>query len=68
MVTQQVKGEDRPMRIRRVPDIPHGELVIVVRKPGREPVVLLNANLLTEEQATQLGRRIANDFNGEHGV
>lgn len=57
------------MRIQRVPDIPHGELVIVVRKAGREPVILLNARLLTEAQADQLGRRIAGDFpEGGRGV
>ncbi|MCG6493379.1 hypothetical protein [Kitasatospora sp. A2-31] len=58
------------MRIQRVPDIPHDELVIVVRKPGREPVVLLNARLVTEAQAAQFGRRIANglDGSGGHGV
>lgn len=57
------------MRFQVVSDIPHGELVIVVRKPGRETVVLLNAKLLDEAQAAQLGRRIANDFrSGERGV
>lgn len=57
------------MRIQRVPDIPHDELVIVVTKPGREPVILLNARLVTEVEATQLARRIAGGFGDVgHGV
>ena len=48
------------MRIQRVPDIPHGGLAVVQRKAGA-PVVLLNANLVTEAQAIQLGRRLRED-------
>jgi hypothetical protein len=50
------------MRIQRVPDIPHDELVIVVTKPGREPVILLNARLITEAQADQWARRVLGGF------
>lgn len=49
------------MRFKRVSDIPHGELAIVVRKPGRAPVVLLNGQLLNEESAAQVGRRLCSD-------
>jgi hypothetical protein len=61
------------MRFQRVPDIPHGELAIVVRKPGRAPVVLLNGQRLNEDAAARLGRRICSDPDllkaiGEDGV
>lgn len=48
------------MRIERVPEIPHGGLAVVRRKAGA-PVVLLNANLVTEAQALQLGQRLRED-------
>ncbi|MFB7910222.1 hypothetical protein ACFC1T_27690 [Kitasatospora sp. NPDC056076] len=61
------------MRIERVPEIPHDGLAVVRRKAGT-PVVLLNARLVTEAQAHQLGRRLREDpdflraFGGEADV
>jgi len=49
------------MRIQRVQDIPHGELAIVVRKPGHASSVQLNGRLVTEAQALQLGSRLKAD-------
>ncbi|MGE7432790.1 hypothetical protein [Kitasatospora sp. NPDC001175] len=49
------------MRIQRVSDIPHGGLAAVIRKPGTPVLVLLNADLVTEDQAEQLSQRLRSD-------
>jgi hypothetical protein len=49
------------LRIERVTDIPHGGLAVVRRKAGTQPVVQLNARLITEDQAHQFGCRLRKD-------
>ncbi|WP_157815641.1 hypothetical protein [Kitasatospora sp. CB02891] len=45
----------------RVQTNPTGALAVLYRKPGCPPVVHLNADLITDEQAAVLGRRLNAD-------
>ncbi|MFE2346418.1 hypothetical protein [Kitasatospora cineracea] len=49
------------MRTMRVQTNPNGALAVLYRKPGRRPVIHLNAALITEPQAIELERRLNAD-------
>lgn len=49
------------MRTVRVQTNPNGALAVLYRKPGRQPVLHLNADLVNDEQAAEVGRRLASD-------
>lgn len=49
------------LRTMRVQSNPNGVLAVLYRRPGRRPVLHLNANLVTTPQAAELERRIAAD-------
>lgn len=49
------------MRTKRVQTNPDGVLAVLYLKPGQPPVLHLNADLVSDGQAVELGRRIASD-------
>ncbi|MFI1520614.1 hypothetical protein [Kitasatospora cineracea] len=49
------------MRTKRVQTNPGGILAVLHLKPGQPPVLHLNADLVSDRQAAELGRRIAAD-------
>lgn len=46
------------MRIKRVSELPHGGAVYIERCPGEEPVVWLDSQVYSQEQAENLARRL----------
>ncbi len=49
------------LRTVRVQSNPDGVLVVLCCRPGRRPVLHLNAGLVNDEQAAELGRRLNAD-------
>ncbi|MFJ8437640.1 hypothetical protein [Kitasatospora griseola] len=49
------------LRTVRVQSNPDGVLVVLYRNPGRRPVLHLNADLVNDERAAELGRRFNAD-------